>query len=54
MCQLHAVVRWHYYSLGMKDVALSLRMARPSMDYCWVQREEADEVNRHLLEFVFT
>jgi pimeloyl-ACP methyl ester carboxylesterase len=50
---------------GMKDVALSHRMARPSMDYCeegrllffpeathWIQREEADEVNRHLLEFV--
>jgi len=52
---------------GMKDFALSHRMARPSMDYCddgrliffpeathWIQREEADEVNRHLLEFVFT
>lgn len=52
---------------GMKDVALSHRLARPSMDYCdegrllffpeathWVQREEADEVNRHLLEFIFT
>ena len=52
---------------GMKDVALSHRLARPSKDYCdegrllffpeathWVQREEADEINRHLLEFVFT
>ena len=52
---------------GMKDFALSHRMARPSMDYCddgrliffpeathWIQREEADEVNQHLLEFVFT
>ena len=52
---------------GMKDFALSHRMARPSMDFCkegrllffpdathWVQRDEADEVNRHLLEFVFT
>jgi epoxide hydrolase 4 len=52
---------------GMKDVALSHRLARPSMNYCdegrllffpeathWVQREEADEINRHLLEFVFT
>jgi pimeloyl-ACP methyl ester carboxylesterase len=52
---------------GMKDVALTHRLARPSMDYCddgrllffpeathWVQRDEADEVNRHLLEFVFT
>lgn len=50
---------------GVKDVALSRRMARPSLDYCedgnliffpdathWVQREEADEVNRHLLELV--
>jgi pimeloyl-ACP methyl ester carboxylesterase len=49
---------------GIKDVALSRRMARPSLDYCddgnliffpdathWVQHEEADEVNRHLLEF---
>ena len=52
---------------GMKDFALSHRMARPSMDYCedgrllffpeathWVQRDEADEVNRHLLDFVLT
>jgi pimeloyl-ACP methyl ester carboxylesterase len=52
---------------GAKDFALSRRMARPSLDYCddanliffpeathWVQREEADEVNRRLLEFVFT
>lgn len=52
---------------GMKDFALSHRMARPSMDYCqdgrllffpeathWVQRDEADEVNRHLLNFVLT
>ena len=51
---------------GMNDVALTHRLARPSMDYCkegsliffpeathWVQRDEADEVNRHLLEFVF-
>ena len=50
---------------GMKDFALSHRMARPSMDYCkdgrllffpeathWIQRDEAEEVNRHLLEFV--
>ncbi|MEW6405866.1 MAG: alpha/beta hydrolase [Chloroflexota bacterium] len=50
---------------GMKDVALTHRMARPSMDYCddgkliffpdathWVQHEEAHEVNRHLLEFI--
>jgi pimeloyl-ACP methyl ester carboxylesterase len=50
-----------------KDFALSRRMARPSLDYCddgsliffpdathWVQREEADEVNRRLLEFIFT
>ncbi|HEX9839153.1 MAG TPA: alpha/beta hydrolase [Anaerolineales bacterium] len=52
---------------GMKDVALSHRMARPSMDYCddgkllffpeathWIQHEEANEVNQHLLEFIFT
>jgi len=52
---------------GVKDVALSRRMARPSLDYCddgrliffpdathWVQHEEANEVNRHLLEFVLT
>jgi epoxide hydrolase 4 len=52
---------------GMKDVALSHRLARPSMDYCaegrllffpdathWIQREEADEVNQHLLELIFT
>lgn len=52
---------------GVQDFALSRRMARPSLDYCddgnliffpdathWVQREEADEVNRRLLEFIFT
>ena len=52
---------------GVKDVALSRRMARPSLDHCddgnliffpdathWVQHEEAEEVNRHLLEFVIT
>ena len=52
---------------GVNDVALSRRMARPSLDYCedgnliffpdathWVQHEEVEEVNRHLLEFVFT
>ncbi|RPJ20484.1 MAG: alpha/beta hydrolase [Chloroflexi bacterium] len=50
---------------GVKDFALSYRMARPSLDYCeegnliffpdathWVQHEEADEVNRHLLNFI--
>ncbi len=50
---------------GVRDVALSRRMARPSLDYCdegnliffpdathWVQHEEANEVNRHLLEFI--
>jgi pimeloyl-ACP methyl ester carboxylesterase len=49
---------------GMKDVALTYRMARPSMDYCddgrliffedathWVQHDEAEEVNRFLIEF---
>lgn len=50
---------------GMKDVALSHRMARPSMDYCddgtlvyfedathWVQHDAADEVNSLLIEFL--
>lgn len=50
---------------GMKDVALSHRMARPSIDYCedgklvlfeeathWVQRDEAEAVNQLLLEFL--
>jgi epoxide hydrolase 4 len=52
---------------GVNDFALTRRMARPSLDYCddgnliffpeathWVQREEADDINRHLLEFVLT
>jgi pimeloyl-ACP methyl ester carboxylesterase len=51
---------------GVRDFALSHRMARPSLDYCdegnliffpdathWVQHEEADEVNRQLLAFIF-
>jgi pimeloyl-ACP methyl ester carboxylesterase len=51
---------------GVNDVALSRRMARPSLDYCddgnliffpeathWVQHEEADEVNHHLISFLF-
>jgi pimeloyl-ACP methyl ester carboxylesterase len=50
---------------GMKDVALSHRMARPSIDYCddgklvffedathWVQHDAADEVNKLLIEFL--
>lgn len=50
---------------GMKDFALSHRMARPSMDYCkdgkllffpdathWVQHEEAEAVNHYLIDFV--
>ncbi len=50
---------------GMKDVALSHRMARPSMDYVdegnlilfpdathWVQLDAAEEVNHYLLDFV--
>ena len=50
---------------GVKDTALSYRMARPSLDYCakgnliffpeathWLQHEEPDEVNRHLLSFI--
>jgi pimeloyl-ACP methyl ester carboxylesterase len=52
---------------GVNDIALSRRMARPSLDYCedgnliffpdathWVQHEEAEEVNRHLLQFIST
>lgn len=51
---------------GMKDVALSHRMARPSMDYVddgsliffpeathWVQHDEAEAVNHYLLDFLF-
>jgi pimeloyl-ACP methyl ester carboxylesterase len=51
---------------GMKDVALSHRMARPSMDYVddgsliffpeathWVQHDEAEAVNQYLLDFLF-
>jgi pimeloyl-ACP methyl ester carboxylesterase len=51
---------------GVHDIALSRRMARPSLDYCedgnliffpdathWVQREQADEVNHHLIDFLF-
>lgn len=50
---------------GMQDVALSHRMARPSIDYCddgklvlfedathWVQHDEAEAVNQLLLEFL--
>lgn len=50
---------------GMQDVALSHRMARPSMDYCedgklvlfedathWVQHDEAEAVNQLLIEFL--
>jgi pimeloyl-ACP methyl ester carboxylesterase len=50
---------------GMKDVALTHRMARPSMDYCdegnlilfpesthWVQHDAADEVNHYLTDFI--
>jgi pimeloyl-ACP methyl ester carboxylesterase len=50
---------------GMHDVALSHRMARPSLDYCadgkliffedashWVQHDEAALVSQYLLEFL--
>ena len=50
---------------GMKDFALSHRMARPSMDYVdegnlilfpeathWVQHDAADEVNHYLTDFL--
>ena len=51
---------------GMKDVALTHRMARPSMDHVdegnlilfpeathWVQHDAADEVNHYLVDFIF-
>jgi len=51
---------------GMKDFALTHRMARPSMDYVdegnlilfpeathWVQRDAAEEVNHYLVDFIF-
>jgi len=57
--QVPTLILW-----GMKDTALTYRMARPSMDYCndgkliffpdathWVQLDEADEVNQLLVEF---
>jgi pimeloyl-ACP methyl ester carboxylesterase len=58
--QVPTLVLW-----GVKDVALTYRMARPSIDYCdagnliffpdashWVQHEEAEEVNHYLLDFL--
>jgi len=51
---------------GMKDHALTHRMARPSMDYVddgnlilfpdathWVQHDAAEEVNHYLTDFIF-
>lgn len=50
---------------GMKDFALTHRMARPSLDHCedgrliflpeathWVQRDMAGEVNHYLIDFL--
>ena len=50
---------------GMKDMALSHRLARPSMDYCeegnlillpeathWVQLDEAESVNHYMVDFL--
>lgn len=50
---------------GMKDFALTHRLARPSMDYCddrnlilfpesthWVHLDAADEVNHYLIDFL--
>jgi epoxide hydrolase 4 len=50
---------------GMKDVALTHRMARPSIDHCedgrliffpdsshWVQHDAAEEVNHYLVDFL--
>ena len=52
---------------GARDIALSQKMAQPSIDRCrdgrlvfydnashWVQHEEADEVNRQLLNLILT
>jgi pimeloyl-ACP methyl ester carboxylesterase len=68
--QMETDMRVHVRTLmlwGVKDTALTYRMARPSIDYCedgnliffpdathWVQHEESEEVNKHLLEFAFT
>ena len=51
---------------GVNDVALTYRMARPSIDYCdegnltffpdathWVQHEEAEDLNHTLIDFLF-
>jgi pimeloyl-ACP methyl ester carboxylesterase len=51
---------------GMKDVALTHRMARPSIDHVdegnlmlfpdathWVQHDAAEEVNHYLIDFLF-
>ena len=50
---------------GMKDLALTHRMARPSIDHCeegkliffeeathWIQRDAAEEVNHYLIDFL--
>jgi pimeloyl-ACP methyl ester carboxylesterase len=50
---------------GMKDFALTYRMARPSIDHCedgrliffpeathWVQRDAAEDVNQSLIDFL--
>ena len=55
-----ALILW-----GVKDFALSRRMARPSLDYCddgkliffpdathWVQHEAAEEINHYLVDFL--
>jgi pimeloyl-ACP methyl ester carboxylesterase len=52
---------------GERDIALDKSLAQPSIDLCdngrlvffpnathWVQHDEVDEVNRHLLEFLRT
>lgn len=58
--KVRTLVMW-----GMKDSALTHRMARPSMDYCdegnlilfpesthWVHLDAADEINHYLLDFL--
>ena len=59
--QVRTLMMW-----GMRDFALSHRMARPSMDYVdegnlilfpeathWVHLDAAEEVNHYLIDFIF-
>ena len=64
-CLLSNILK-DYIAWGVSDVALSRRIARPSLDYCedgnliffpdathWVQPEEVEEINHHLISFLF-